>query len=241
MLTFLRRIRKSLIDSGSTRKYLLYAIGEIALVVIGILIALQINNWNEFKRERANEKELLQDILSNIERNSVIMHEGLEQLNGFNKSSDIVLNVLSKKLPYNDSLGRHFFAAFRTAGLLFPISMEGYEAMKNAGFDIIRSKKVKDRILQLYEVCYQSIEKKADWSMVFSSNLTRWDLFKAKSGDEYIPINYDAVLNDEMYYSQLVEVKENYRNFLKDDVVLCLAQNEEVIEIIKDELDEADQ
>ena len=47
MLTFLRKIRKSLIESGIARKYLLYAIGEIALVVIGILIALQINNWNE--------------------------------------------------------------------------------------------------------------------------------------------------------------------------------------------------
>ena len=47
MLTFLRKIRKSLMDSGSTRKYLFYAIGEVCLVVIGILIALQIN---KFKR-----------------------------------------------------------------------------------------------------------------------------------------------------------------------------------------------
>ena len=41
----LRKIRKSLIDSGATQKYLLYALGEIALVVIGILLAIQINNW----------------------------------------------------------------------------------------------------------------------------------------------------------------------------------------------------
>jgi hypothetical protein len=65
MLTFLRKIRRSLLQSDSTQKpaspvsggqslwrratgrYILYAIGEIALVVIGILIALQINNWNE--------------------------------------------------------------------------------------------------------------------------------------------------------------------------------------------------
>ena len=52
MLTFFRKIRKSLIDSSSARKYLLYAIGEIALVVIGILIALQINNWNEERKKR---------------------------------------------------------------------------------------------------------------------------------------------------------------------------------------------
>ena len=59
MLTFFRHIRKSLLGSGQARKYLLYAIGEIALVVIGILIALQINNQNIYKQERSIEKEYL--------------------------------------------------------------------------------------------------------------------------------------------------------------------------------------
>ena len=59
MLTFLRKIRKSLLDTGATRKYLVYAVGEIALVVIGILIALQINNWNEWRKERTLELNYL--------------------------------------------------------------------------------------------------------------------------------------------------------------------------------------
>ena len=58
MITLFRRIRQKLIDSGSASKYVLYALGEILLVVIGILIALQVNNWNE---KRLNEQEL--DIL----------------------------------------------------------------------------------------------------------------------------------------------------------------------------------
>jgi len=52
MLTFFRRIRIGLLGSGTTSRYLLYAIGEIALVVIGILIDLQINNWNEWRKDR---------------------------------------------------------------------------------------------------------------------------------------------------------------------------------------------
>jgi hypothetical protein len=64
MLTFLRKIRKSLINSGSARRYFLYAIGEIALVVIGILIALQINNWNE-DRKKGN---LLKNHLESLAR-----------------------------------------------------------------------------------------------------------------------------------------------------------------------------
>jgi hypothetical protein len=53
MIAFFRNIRKSLLQSGQARKYILYAIGEITLVVIGILIALQINNWNEGIKKEA--------------------------------------------------------------------------------------------------------------------------------------------------------------------------------------------
>ena len=59
MVTFLRKIRRSLVDSGSSGRYLLYAIGEIALVVIRILIALQMNNWNEWRKDRNTELIIL--------------------------------------------------------------------------------------------------------------------------------------------------------------------------------------
>ena len=64
MLTILRRIRRSLIDSGGARKYLLYAIGEITLVVIGILIALQINNWNQNRLDHNKAELMLREINS---------------------------------------------------------------------------------------------------------------------------------------------------------------------------------
>ena len=59
MLTLLRKIRRSLIESGSARTYTLYAIGEIALVVIGILFAIQINSWNEARKEQRAIHEYL--------------------------------------------------------------------------------------------------------------------------------------------------------------------------------------
>jgi len=75
MLTFLRRIRKNLIESGSARKYLLYAIGEIALVVIGILIALQINNWNEWRKDRINEKVIINNLHSEFNLNRELLNK----------------------------------------------------------------------------------------------------------------------------------------------------------------------
>ena len=68
MLTLLRKIRKSLIESGSTRKYLLYAIGEILLVMIGILLALQVSNWNQVRKDRNTEKEYLLAIQEDLKQ-----------------------------------------------------------------------------------------------------------------------------------------------------------------------------
>ena len=79
MLTTFRKIRKSLLGSGQASRYLLYAIGEITLVVIGILIALQVNNWNESKKRLSKEKVILADLEQNIETNIEI--EGWCNLN----------------------------------------------------------------------------------------------------------------------------------------------------------------
>jgi len=74
MLTFFRKIRKTLLESGSTRRYLLYAIGEIALVVIGILIAVQINNLNEVKIQRNLEQEALARLLEDLQQDADRLH-----------------------------------------------------------------------------------------------------------------------------------------------------------------------
>ncbi len=53
-------------ETGNTSKYFKYAIGEIILVVIGILIALQINNWNENRKDKIEEKAILERLLENL-------------------------------------------------------------------------------------------------------------------------------------------------------------------------------
>ena len=68
MIKFFRHIRQNLIMENKTGKYLKYAIGEIVLVVIGILIALQINNWNETKKEQAMTNKYLSGFVSDLEK-----------------------------------------------------------------------------------------------------------------------------------------------------------------------------
>ena len=75
MLNFFRRIRlrmlglaspdtvrKSLLASGSARKYILYAAGEVLLVMVGILLALKVNNWNEEQKQRKEEVFYLEEL-----------------------------------------------------------------------------------------------------------------------------------------------------------------------------------
>jgi len=69
MIKFFRHIRKSLINQNQMGKYLKYAVGEIILVMVGILLALQVNNWNETMKERQQENTILQSLKTEFETN----------------------------------------------------------------------------------------------------------------------------------------------------------------------------
>lgn len=88
MITLFRRIRQRLIESGSMTKYLLYTIGEILLVVIGILIALQVNNWNEDRLRMADEREVLQNVKTDFQD----AIEELTYLNSLRVSMNEIIN-----------------------------------------------------------------------------------------------------------------------------------------------------
>ncbi len=71
MLIFFRRLRQGILDSGATKKYLLYAVGEILLVMIGILLALQVNRWNQHRVENKLERTYLESFLSDLHTDSI--------------------------------------------------------------------------------------------------------------------------------------------------------------------------
>ncbi|MEM5564047.1 DUF6090 family protein [Psychroserpens sp. AS72] len=93
MIKFFRHIRRSYISEGKTKKYLLYAIGEIILVVIGILIALQINNWNENKKGKQLEDSFFSNILLDLEKDE-------QKLNYYKKFHTQRMTLLDTLLTY---------------------------------------------------------------------------------------------------------------------------------------------
>lgn len=94
MITFFRKIRVQLIGEGNTRKYLFYAIGEIALVMIGILLALQVNNWNTQQLKIVNEEIQLSSLAKELSNNITRIDSSLE----LNKKYYTSLIELDKKL-----------------------------------------------------------------------------------------------------------------------------------------------
>ena len=74
MIPFFRKIRKKMADDNRPLKYMRYAIGEIVLVVIGILIALQINNWNEQRKMKKEKNTIIRSLMSDLVQDSAMIH-----------------------------------------------------------------------------------------------------------------------------------------------------------------------
>ena len=79
MIKFFRKFRQNLLSEGKTGKYLKYAIGEIILVVIGILIALQINNWNEDRKSEAKKQDYYVQLLDDLNNDIVSVQNTIKE------------------------------------------------------------------------------------------------------------------------------------------------------------------
>ena len=96
MIKFFRHIRKSLFMENKTSKYLKYAIGEIILVIIGILIALQINNWNESQKLKNDTLTFAERLKEEINQNIVLTKIEIERETSQVDKTKVLLNMFSQ-------------------------------------------------------------------------------------------------------------------------------------------------
>ena len=112
MIKFFRHIRQRLLSENKFSKYLLYAIGEIVLVVIGILIALQINNWNEERKEFRKSKALLEEFRRDLARDTAESNLVAGKLVRRLKMETWALNKISYDPSHLDSLKLVFYSPY---------------------------------------------------------------------------------------------------------------------------------
>ena len=146
MIKFFRKIRQNLLSENKFSKYLLYAIGEIILVVIGILIALSINNWKE--KLKTEEIKFLnnfkQSLIADIEFNNF----RFDKYELTKESISILINHMEQDLPYQDSLKYHFG---RITNTWTPkINTEVFEALKSKDLNLISNDALRDKLISYY-------------------------------------------------------------------------------------------
>ncbi len=159
MIKFFRHIRQSLIQKNQMGKYFKYAIGEIILVVIGILIALQINNWNEESKQSRIEQTFLKRLKIDLEENIA----NLESLIAFQeKRNEGVKAFIKFSLMENSDSIRMIFPHFNTVLRWddMTINQVTFKEMQSSGkLDIIQNDSIKIKLLQLDQQ-YQIVLKR---------------------------------------------------------------------------------
>ncbi|WP_228850959.1 DUF6090 family protein [Aegicerativicinus sediminis] len=148
MIKFLRNIRRNLLSHGKTFNYLKYAIGEIILVMIGILLALQVNNWNENRKMRAFEKEILTLIDQNLSRDSILLSmERLKCYEGITYTDKLLEQVALAN--YSDTL--NVWMGKIISFERFKSQSSAFEVLKSKGFESISDNELRLALISYYD------------------------------------------------------------------------------------------
>ena len=140
MIKFFRKIRQKTLSENKFGKYLTYAFGEIILVVIGILIALSINNWNEEKKDNDFENEMLAQIQENLANDKKTLKKIKIIFNNAISSSNKILEL--KKTEENIDSLKYWLADIIQFERFQPIT-NSYETLKSKGLDKVSNKELR--------------------------------------------------------------------------------------------------
>ncbi|WP_088341929.1 DUF6090 family protein [Robiginitalea sediminis] len=238
MIKFFRRIRQRLLAENRFSKYLLYAIGEIVLVVIGILIALQLNNLNEARKDEVFEKEILAQIQENLASDrQALMNIESNFSNAVVASKKILQADISQQTQ--DSI--HLWLGKVVQFDRFQPLTNAYEVLKSNGLDKISNKKLRFMLGRYYDdEASRMVKSVNDVEIAFN--------------EHWLPILFDEIVAFEFKHS--VELRDytillrpskaqNILKFNQDNLIfgikriqLGLTTIGEIQELIADELPE---
>ena len=165
MIPVYRKIRKQMADDNRPVKYARYAIGEILLVVIGILIALQINNWNEGRKQQNEINGALTQILNDLKQDKDV----LDYFKG--RESDCVLYLKEISNNRYESVGLDTILRSLDHYMYFTKNNNGYSSLKESGkISNIDNLILKSSLTNYYEITYESLMEASRFSGTFTNN-----------------------------------------------------------------------
>ncbi|WP_412561059.1 DUF6090 family protein [Winogradskyella sp. MIT101101] len=150
MIKFFRNIRQKLLTENKISKYLLYAIGEIVLVVIGILIALSINNWNETEKQNVKNRNLIVRLKNQISQNIDITKGEVESSKLQTKRMGALISMLGETLGDSNKIKADSLIFYSTKDYYIILDMNTInEALDNGEISLIENDSLKLMIYKL--------------------------------------------------------------------------------------------
>jgi len=220
MITLFRRVREKLIGEGKVRRYLIYAVGEILLVVIGILLALQINNWNESRKQDLAEQEFIEGVKYDLSQD----RDYIQMIIQSAESKFRLLDVLEREIfflyendrPQLDSLVNTYFIAERT---FYPISGSFESAVSGNELSKFENKAFTSAVTKIYNSGYarlkdNALETDSRW---FSNSKKYSRIRRTESFPEMNSEQMKVFLDDIYSYNMMLEY---YINVLRDTIVM---------------------
>jgi len=134
MLKFFRKIRQQLLSENRFSKYLIYAVGEIVLVVIGILIALQVNNWNEQRKLENTGQEYVHEIYKELKTERANIDSILSSLSTQYRGTEHLLSVIeseTKEIKDTIQFTKHFWSTTRL--FIIERDLNTFDKLKSSG------------------------------------------------------------------------------------------------------------
>lgn len=217
-----RNFRQQLAAENKVMAYLRYAIGEILLVVIGILIALQINNWNELRKQSNAETEFMVGVKKDLTQDKNYIEFILMKTKPKIEAFDLLKNkgYLKTHNENNNSVDSLFQIYFSTEGArtFYPVSGSFQSALSGDVINNYKNKEITGSIIKLYNSTYSRLMDNAEMLN------DRWDYLRQKYIHEYRTGNFHITDNakfteiiDDLYYHYLM--LQWYRGVLKDTLI----------------------
>jgi hypothetical protein len=242
MINLFRRIRQKLFAENNFGKYLLYVIGEILLVVIGILIALQIDNINEQNKLQSRQAELLEDLKSDLNETLTGLNGGIHIDSVALASYRILLQAIENNEPYSVKID-----SACTYLIYFHVprfTNTTYESIKSQGLDLITNDVLKKQIARLYERQFNYLKEDltetqwSGWNTTTRAYITRYLKFKDSSTEIMVyPVDFERMKEDREFINFLSELIVT-RSIVIGEYRQTIAEIEKVIKATEEELAE---
>ncbi len=192
MFRFFRIIRRKLVQSNKVRNYILYAIGEIVLVVIGIFIAIQLNNLNEDRKLRLKESTYYCKLLEDIRQDAVEIDRLIAETNNRIHHANIFLGLLQKEELDAQQIALEMFESVSLVTFTFSPSQAAFEDIKSSGNLGILNEEIKKELITYY-VYIGGIVDVVDINSDRAVQLFQENKSYVKEGWQFIEVAQDAL------------------------------------------------